>query len=388
MAWSLIQRGWTITLVDKHADIAAEASGNPSGLVMPRLSLDNSVDAQFYAAAFLHARSRLNILQAAYQAETGNTLWQGKGVYCAMPSGRAHELLDRNQFHADYVRSVEHESARLQLLPDSDVLYIPSAGWASPRLICDAILKFCGDKLRYVQASVSSIRQQESVNTKNWQLVDNEQDVLLETELLVLANGVHAPEFMQTEWLPVRSARGQLTRLQLQSGAMSPECAFSAGHYLAPSLSNDSIYYCGASYDLDDDCTELRESDQNANWAFAERYYPGIFARPQALDGRTGFRAVSEDRMPVIGPVPDVTWFEAEYGDVKHGRPIQGYADARHLQGLYISAAHGSRGMTSCFLAAEIIAAQIESTPLPVDQAIMQAINPARFIIRRLKRGV
>jgi tRNA 5-methylaminomethyl-2-thiouridine biosynthesis bifunctional protein len=91
--------------------------------------------------------------------------------------------------------------------------------------------------------------------------------------------------------------------------------------------------------------------------------------------------------MPIVGPVPDVTWFETEYGDLKHGRPAQNYASASYLQGLYISAAHGSRGMTSCFLAAEIVAAQIEMTPLPVDQSVIEAINPARFIIRRLKPG-
>ena len=323
VAWSLIQRGWAITIVDKHVDIAAEASGNPAGLVQPRLSVDNSVDAQFYATAFLHALSRLTILQTAYQSETGKNLWQGKGVYCAMPSKRARQLLNRNQFHADYVRSVEHDLACLQPMPETDVLQIPSAGWASPKLICDAIRKACGDRISYVQANISSLHQQESVKGKNWQLMSDEQDVLFETELLVLANGIHATGFMQTDWMPVRAARGQLTRLKLQSGAIAPGCAFSAGHYLAPSLNNDSVYYCGASYHLDDNCTELRESDQNTNWAFAEQCCPGVFQRPQTLDGRTGFRAVSDDRMPAVGPVPDATWFETEYGDLKHGRSVQ-----------------------------------------------------------------
>jgi tRNA 5-methylaminomethyl-2-thiouridine biosynthesis bifunctional protein len=272
-------------------------------------------------------------------------------------------------------------------MPETDVLQIPSAGWASPELICDAIRKACGDRLSYVQANISSLDQLESVKGKNWRLMSEGQDVLFETELLVLANGIHATEFMQTDWMPVRSARGQLTRLKLQSGVVAPECAFSAGHYISPSLNNDSVYYCGASYHLDDGCTELRESDQNTNWAFAEQCCPGSFQRPQTLDGRTGFRAVSDDRMPVVGPVPDATWFETEYGDLKHGRPVQSYADACYLQGLYVTAAHGSRGMTSCFLAAEIIAAQIETTPLPVDQHMIETISPARFIVRRLKRG-
>jgi tRNA 5-methylaminomethyl-2-thiouridine biosynthesis bifunctional protein len=384
VAWSLIQRGWSITLIDKHAEIAAEASGNPAGLVMPRLSVDNSVDARFYATAFLHAVSRLNELQTAHAALTGEHLWQSKGVHCVMPAARVERMLAKNHFHTDYLRHVEHESAQLQLAPDSSLLMLARAGWASPALICAAMRNACGDSLDYVQADISSLHQHAD---GRWQLKTDAGDALCETELLVLANGIQVSQYAQTDWMPIASVRGQLTRLKLKAGAVAPSHAYSAEHYLAPSLTNDEIYYCGASYHLNDDCAELRMSDQTSNLELVEQVYPDVFDHPKELSGRVGFRAVSDDRMPVVGPVPDLAWFEAEYADLQHGRPWHGYKAANYLTGLYVSAAHGSRGMTGCFLAAEMIAAQVEGTPLPVEQVIAAAVNPARFVIRRLKHG-
>ncbi|MEZ0237993.1 MAG: tRNA (5-methylaminomethyl-2-thiouridine)(34)-methyltransferase MnmD, partial [Methylophilaceae bacterium] len=37
-AYSLALRGWQVTLIERHADLAQEASGNPQGVLYPRLS--------------------------------------------------------------------------------------------------------------------------------------------------------------------------------------------------------------------------------------------------------------------------------------------------------------------------------------------------------------
>src|SRR5206468_719484 len=34
MAGAMIRRGWSVTLIDQHADVAKEASGNPIGVLM------------------------------------------------------------------------------------------------------------------------------------------------------------------------------------------------------------------------------------------------------------------------------------------------------------------------------------------------------------------
>ena len=37
-AYALAQRGWQVTLLERHQDIAQEASGNPRGVLYPRLA--------------------------------------------------------------------------------------------------------------------------------------------------------------------------------------------------------------------------------------------------------------------------------------------------------------------------------------------------------------
>ena len=46
-----------------------------------------------------------------------------------------------------------------------------------------------------------------------------------------------------------------------------------------------------------------------------------------------------------------------------------------------------SKGLTSCPLAGELLAAYICDEPLPVGRDIAEAVHPARFVIRDLIRN-
>ena len=67
--------------------------------------------------------------------------------------------------------------------------------------------------------------------------------------------------------------------------------------------------------------------------------------------GNVGFRAVTKDRLPLIGC----------------------------NKGIYVNTGHGSRGSTSSPLCAEIIADLIDNRPLPVDYEVARALNANRF---------
>jgi tRNA 5-methylaminomethyl-2-thiouridine biosynthesis bifunctional protein len=58
------------------------------------------------------------------------------------------------------------------------------------------------------------------------------------------------------------------------------------------------------------------------------------------------------------------------------------------LGGLYINAGHGSKGLLTAPLCAEIIAAMLEHEPLPVDAGLARTLDPNRFLLRQrgLKR--
>ena len=57
------------------------------------------------------------------------------------------------------------------------------------------------------------------------------------------------------------------------------------------------------------------------------------------------------------------------------------------MPGLYLSSGHGSRGLTSTPLAAEVLASQICGEPIPLSRELQRALAPARFLLRDLARN-
>ena len=80
----------------------------------------------------------------------------------------------------------------------------------------------------------------------------------------------------------------------------------------------------------------------------------------KGLEGRVAFRAVTPDRLPVVGKI---------------------------AEGVYGAFAYGSRGLVWAALAAEIIAAELEGEPLPVEGKLADALAPQRFAKRAESRG-
>jgi tRNA 5-methylaminomethyl-2-thiouridine biosynthesis bifunctional protein len=53
----LAARGWHVTLIERHAQIASEASGNPAGVFHPLMTRDDNVASRLTRSGFLHARA-------------------------------------------------------------------------------------------------------------------------------------------------------------------------------------------------------------------------------------------------------------------------------------------------------------------------------------------
>ena len=161
--------------------------------------------------------------------------------------------------------------------------------------------------------------------------------------------------------------------------------AYSYGRFLTPHY--NGVHYTGASYDIDDMSSNLSSISQDENFQRLSENISEKFIKPDCLTGRVGFRAVSEDRMPIVGMIPDKDWYVKQYADLCHGRAVDKYLPAQVHNGLYVNGAHGSRGLTTSFLSAELLLSLIEGTPQPIATDAMHSLNPSRFLIRRLKRN-
>ena len=110
----------------------------------------------------------------------------------------------------------------------------------------------------------------------------------------------------------------------------------------------------------------------------------GLLSDPSAaagapLAGRVGFRCVAPDRLPLVGRLPDF----AAAGRTERLRDVP-----RH-PGLHALLGYASRGLTWAPLGAELLAAQLEGEPLPLETSLVDALDPARFVLRarRAPRG-
>jgi len=97
-----------------------------------------------------------------------------------------------------------------------------------------------------------------------------------------------------------------------------------------------------------------------------------------------GFRAATNDHLPLIGALPDIAAVRA------HGLQWRGKhaAELPRQPGLYGAFAYGSRGLAWACLAAEIIGCRIDGEPLPLEHGLAAAVDPARFIVRSLGQGI
>jgi tRNA 5-methylaminomethyl-2-thiouridine biosynthesis bifunctional protein len=108
---------------------------------------------------------------------------------------------------------------------------------------------------------------------------------------------------------------------------------------------------------------------------------------PALLEGRVAYRCASPDYLPTVGPAPDHAAFLRDFGPLRKNAKQTIPDRGSYLPGLYVSAAHGSRGLTSTPLAAELLASIICAEPLPCSRTLSRALSPARFIIRDLSRN-
>ena len=188
---------------------------------------------------------------------------------------------------------------------------------------------------------------------------DREGEVLAEAGAVVLANAAEALRLAPSPHIRLRHVRGQLTYLP----PIEPlRCVVLRGGLVLPPV--DGITVTGASFDLEDTDASVRTDSHEGNLERLESIIPGAAAGLDAasLQGRTAFRSVARDRLPLIGP-------------------LEGAA------ALYGAFAYGSRGLLWAGLGAELLASLMEGEPLPLEAALAESIAPGRFEARARARA-
>jgi len=339
----LCARGWEVALFERRAGPAQEASGNHAGTYHPVLTADDSVFARITRAGFLASLAHWTRLDSGEQA----LRWDRCGALQLARDAR-EEASQRAALAAlapppEYAQIVTREeaSAHAGVPVAAGGLWFPQAGWIRPQSLARALLEACGDRLR-----TEFGREIRAL------------DELRFAPVVILANAADAVKLAPLPQLRLRSVRGQITHIA-QERIEPPHVAVLRGGLVLPPV--DGMCVIGATYDFDDKDPSLRAEGHAANLERLSRILPGAGAGIDAssLEGRVGFRSVAPDRLPLAGAL---------------------------APGLYGAFAYGSRGLIWASLAAEMIAAMLEGEPLPLEGALVDALDPARFALRAARR--
>ena len=367
----LAARGWKVTLVERHAQPAGEASGNLAGIFMPQLSKDDNIATRLVRAAYLYALrywQGLGGIGAAFEGAQCGVL------QLARDAEHAHvqrQIAASGLYPPEFARWLEAPQAAAMLgapAPDGG-WWFAQGGWARPSSVCAAMLDACGSLLtRRFSSSALRLERLED----EWLVRDAQGSLIAAAPTLILAAGTGAVHFEQAAGLPLDAVRGQVTHVP---PGLLPAVPFVLCREAYMTPAHEGVVCVGASYDADADASVRAASQQENIHKIADILGLPPFEAP--LAGRTGFRCVAPDRLPLAGALPDP------------GVPgrCERLRDVPRWPGLHGLLGYASRGLIWAPLAAELLACQLEGEPLPLETQLAAALDPARFLLRERRRA-
>jgi tRNA 5-methylaminomethyl-2-thiouridine biosynthesis bifunctional protein len=400
-AHALAQQGWSVQVVDRLPGPAQATSGNPGGLFHGTAHGEDGLHARLLRAAALMAWRELAPRIAAGLPGQADGLLRVDAADSAPPNTQSTPV-----WPARWLQRLNREqaSALVGLPLPAASSWFPSGGWVSPADLVKAWLTHPGigfsggldvQSLAFVPAAGSDANQHEpgfseAVSTPpqgHWQLLDGQGQVLAQAPVLVLAaaGGVlplltqplATADVLQPQagcaW-PLGLQRGQVSTWAGATGRLHHPVAGGGGGYALP-LPGGLLF--GATTQRGDPDPQVRDSDHAHNLQRLQQL-TGLQPPPGlALAGRVGWRLVSEDRLPVAGPVP--TGQAPRFATQARAWP--------RAPGLFVCTGLGGRGLTLAPLLGQLVAAQVVGLPVPLPQRLVEAVDPARWLLKLARRA-
>lgn len=364
-ARALAERGVDVTVVDPGG-VAAGASGHALAVLQPRIG--DEPDARFVAAAFEFTRRWIGENAAAEVLAAEGVL------HAALDPDEAEALrarLERQERDPDAIarpradwldRDACADLAGADVAPAGGV-FLPDGAVVRPKALCTALLAH--PRIQVRREALPAIGRGPTVLAH------------------ALAAESHCPD------LPLRAARGQLTHIAVADGDPPPRVVLCHQGYLTPAV--DGIRAAGATYAFDDRSEQRLADDDQRNLVRHRVAFPGCAdSLDQPIVGAdVGVRALTPDRLPYIGPLPDTDACVETFGDLWRGGRAPASADVAHtlVPDVFVSLGHGSRGVATGPFAGELLAALWCGEPVPLPPDLVARVLPIRALRRAVAQG-
>lgn len=383
-AHALANRGYRITLIERQSQIAQAASGNPVGVLYPRLAGHPTPQDTLSLHSYLYTLALIQQLNLAGDA------FGACGVLQLAFNPREHKrLTDVTQrgLSTDVLHWVTaaQASAIAGITLTYDGVFLPKAGWVKPPALCAALIAHPNitlmtncDALQLEQVTVETDVCPQNTTTWRVKFVSGQR---LEADVVVVANANDALHFAQTQHLPLTPVRGQVTTTAANASSVALNTVVCTEGYVTPAV--DDAHCFGASFEVGDQDLTERDAENHSNLHMLSQLSPALsFAfQAQPLRGRVALRCATPDYLPLVGELMDA--------EQLNRHPPRANADSHRLpwlHGLYINVGHGAKGLTTAPYCAELLANYLTTKAImhADEVSALQALNPNRFLLRQL----
>ena len=382
-ALSLVERGRHVTLLCENGEPASGASGNRQGALYPLLNGEHDALSRFYSLAFGFARNRLLALAKHHPVAfslCGVTQLGYDDKSAAKLAKMSQGLFPPELMHPLSAAEVEQV---VGLPCDADGVSYPLGGWLCPADLTRAAIREAQASGRLevlFNAAATHIAEQDG----GWR-VESRDGRQWHAPNLVVAAGHQLPALLPFAELPLYPVRGQVSHVPTTAGLSQLKTVLCYDGYLTPA--HNGAHCIGASYGRNQTDLAYRTDEQEQNRARLQACVPQQ-RWPAEVDvsgaqARIGVRCASRDHLPVAGPVARL----AALADHDVNAPADQQSALPLHAGLYVLGALGSRGLCSAPLCGELVASEICGDPLPLAADLLEALHPARYWVRRLRRG-
>jgi tRNA 5-methylaminomethyl-2-thiouridine biosynthesis bifunctional protein len=342
-AHALAQRGIQVTLIERASQLATAASGNPRGILHARFGAGMNALHRFVLAAYGHALALLDDVLAVdgvHRAECG--LLQ---LAATDAESKRIDRLSAQEWPPHLMQAVDAAQASklagMQMVHGG--LWFPAGGWVVPPEVCARLAQHPNITLR-LDSEVTALER----TGNGWRA--SGAGFAIEAEQAVVCSAHQAKKLAPFAAFPLQPVRGQISVLSATKASGKLQAVLCAEGYCAPAV--EGRHVAGATSSFDDAATDIREADHAENLARLATHMPTLrqaLGDASPLAGRAGVRCSVPGATPLVGEVE---------------------------QGLYCSLAHGTRGLLTAGISAEIIAAHMCGTVPPLPQDLLDALSP------------
>ncbi|GHD60527.1 tRNA 5-methylaminomethyl-2-thiouridine biosynthesis bifunctional protein MnmC [Jeongeupia chitinilytica] len=369
VAERLAARGWRIDIVDAAAEPATGSSGNLAGLMHAYVSQDDNLLARLSRAG---NAATLALLQDL--ADSGLNVPHGiEGVLQVARNAEQEALQqcmaeDGTDPDVSFLKP-DQAQQRLGVRPARGGWWFARGAWINPPGYCRALLARHGDAVRF-RGNAPVVRL-DCVDGQ-WQAFGGDGTLLGTAPTVILCNASAARALAQCVDLPLWSVLRVASRIPASSVGLTAAGIAGAG-YLTGAAGGERII--GAA-PFEGDLAAAEIENRRALVALL----PGQTLPDDAVLGsRICQRPTSPDRLPLVGELA-LPWHD----DYPRCHQL---AQVPRQSGLYGALGLGARGLSWSALIGEMLACRLNGEPAPVESALLNAVDPARFLLRALRRG-